>query len=117
MASGRVLVARWSPAARFEPRVARAAFLLNRDLRSRERACEHEQHSRDSGVGSNRTAKLSIVRAICRTPEREKAAIARNFTTSCSIMVARNGCCLAEKRLSHADDELKVRWTTAKTAR
>jgi signal transduction histidine kinase len=96
--------------------LAYAAFLLNRDLRSREGVrLEQEQHRRElEALVQVRTAEMSALSShLQNVAEREKAAIARELHDELGgIMVAaKMDVAWLEKRLSHADDELKIRWT------
>lgn len=95
--------------------LAFAAFLLNRDLRSREQiVLEHEEHSRElETLVQTRTAELSTLSShLQNVAEREKAALARELHDELGgiIVAAKMDVAWLEKRLSHADDELKGRW-------
>lgn len=95
--------------------LAFAAFLLNRDLRGRERAAlEREQHSRDlEALVQMRTDELSTLSShLQNVAEREKAALARELHDELGgIMVAaKMDVAWLERRLSRPDDELKARW-------
>ena len=92
------------------------AYLLNRDLQRREASAQDlERHTQQlAHLVDRRTIELSALSShLQNVAEREKAAIARELHDELGgiMLAAKMDVAWLEKRLSRADDELKVRWS------